>query len=140
MPINFTTKTDDQLRWPEFVNDTEAKYVLAKAGRGITDYASDMQYLKLHLSKEEYRKFFARYRQFKHRRMHTLVTVKVPRATLDRLSRYAESLGYPEVERSSFVDILHFLTDPQEMFECRQKIEKLASTTLEANNNQPIEI
>lgn len=65
---------------------------------------------------------------------------RIPLVPLDRLSSYAESLGYPEVDRSSFVDILHFLTDPQEMFECRQKIENLASTTLEASNNQPLEI
>ena len=126
MPKSFTTKTDDQLRWPEFVNATEVKQLLAKAGRrGSADYSSDMQFLKLHLSTEQYKKIFARYRQFKHRRANDLVTFKVPRATIERLTNYALALGYPLSTNLCIVDILHFLSDPVEMLEAKSTLESI---------------
>ncbi len=63
------------------------------------------------------KKLFARYRQFKHRRINNLVTFKVPRATIERITQYAFQLGYPESANPCLVDILHFLSDPIEMHE-----------------------
>jgi hypothetical protein len=126
MPKYFTTKTDDQLRWPEFINATDAKDVLLRLGREGGDYASDMQFLKLHLNQVEYKKLFARYRQFKHRRINDLVTFKVPRTTIERINQYAFQLGYPQSTNPCLVDILHFLSDPIEMHELQEKIRELS--------------
>lgn len=126
MPKYFTTKTDDQLRWPEFIKATDAKDVLLRFGREGGDYASDMQFLKQHLNQVEYKKLFARYRQFKHRRINDLVTFKVPRATIERITQYAFQLGYPESANPCLVDILHFLSDPIEMHELQEKLRELS--------------
>ncbi len=126
MPKHFTTKTDDQLLWPEFVHSTDAKNLLSQVGRRVTDYGNDMEYLKLHLAQAEYKKLFARYRQFKHRRANDLVTFKVPRSTIERLTNYAFEIGYPHSKNPSVVDILHFLSDPIEMYEAQEDIQKVA--------------
>jgi hypothetical protein len=126
MPKYFTTKTDDQLRWPEFIKATDAKDLLLRFDREGGDYASDMLFLKQHLNQVEFKKLFARYRQFKHRRINDLVTFKVPRATIERVTQYAYQLGYPESANPCLVDILHFLSDPIEMHELQEKIRELS--------------
>lgn len=127
MPKHFTTKIADHLLWPEFVKSTDAKKLLLQAGREVTDYASDMKYLKLHLNPAEHKKLFARYRQFKHRRANDLVTFKIPRATLERITNYAFQLGYPSTTDPCLVDILHYLSDPIEMNESQAIIDGLVS-------------
>ncbi len=124
MPKYFTTKTDDQLRWPEFLKAPDAKNVLLKVGREVGEYTSDMKFLKLHLNQVEYKKLYARYLQFKHRRGNDLVTFKVPTTTIDRLTNVAFAKGYPHSKNPCLSNFLHFLSDPNEMHSAQNYIKK----------------
>jgi hypothetical protein len=137
MSKNFVTTTEDELSWPEFVNSTEVKDTLKRLGKvdsSVFDYAKDAHLLKSQLAQDSYKKISARYRQFKHRKINELVTFKIPRTILARVEEYSLSLG---CQKSSLVEYLEFLTDPIEIHDCREIIQKLSENVLGSENSNP---